>query len=321
MFCGGVAITLLVVWRAFRRASKRFTPVRVSRGRFEDIKSLNASWVEYAPLTYRTAQGSVVGVGIDFLRWAMPDCSIHRIPSASRWAEITDEIRNREADGNVVDLCITPLFETFERRRNVVFTSPLFFADVGLYVTEELAKQHFDDVIRENRKLSYKEAISRMRGIKSACFGGVTGEISQKLAQKHGHGAKILTFRELEQDASSLVTAVGTGSTKANAVFAESMLAELSDGFSSAQMINILGRKELLYPVGFAVSRGDYQLRNLLNLKILEAHEATPDKIFELLAAHIETVWGRRQFDIREHFVTEKTILFSGLPTTQTLPA
>jgi hypothetical protein len=71
-------------------------------------------------------------------------------------------------------------------------------------------------------------------------------------------------------------------------------------GVMSGDVVNILEDHHLVYPVAFAVQHGDYQLRNLINLRLIEL--IRQDRILTLLASFIPDCSVN---ELREYYLTD----------------
>ncbi len=278
-----------------------------NRGRWDDIKVISCSYIVNPPLCYRqTGDNQPQGVGLSFLKFAFPRSCINISPVPTMWDKVIAEIRDGKA--SELDTCLSPLYETFERQRDVVFSAPLFYANIGLYVPASFSDKH------GLKNLSFREARERLNELKAVVrFGGVEGELSAKLARKYcDDKARIEIFGgELRTDVTILLNLlVDDPRHRCNTVFFESLLGDVTEAVKQKKVINILRHKELLYPVGFALRRGDYLLRNLINLKVLEARDNGKDLIKEWAIEHCNRAFGS-SVDASKHFVTEDDIVIT----------
>jgi hypothetical protein len=242
---------------------------RVDRGRWGDFERLTFGHLAYPPLLeYR--DGDPGGPGLDFLRKLLdPPVQLTAFEERSNWNTFA-----RALDERKFDVLATPVFATFERSRRVDFSSPLFFSNVGLFVNRKRAQQF------NLQNLSLADLKKFFQDVHAMSLVGIAGEISEKLANKFGTDGRI-SIRGGEYLVSSVFQDVANNEN--SAVFCESFFASRQAEVARCSVVNILKPGELIYPVCYAVRLGDYQLANLLNIRLLElaSNGAILDKLAE----------------------------------------
>jgi hypothetical protein len=122
---------------------------------------------------------------------------------------------------------------------------------------------------------------------------------------------RITELPPVEAHISDLIKNLIDHNHKADIVFAERFLAESLKEVKSGEVINVLKPKELLYPVGFAMRRNDYVLRNYVNIKLMELDDKTPNRLIGFLINELRTHQGFEWINTKnalEYFVREKGI-------------
>lgn len=272
--------------------------------RFEKLGPIRASYVTYEPLL-SWKHGKPVGFGLRFLSNAL-DNRLVLAKDKLEWGSVVDELVNDRAD-----IILTPLFETFDRRSKVTFTSPLFYADIGCFVPQSVANAF------NLKNLSFVELVEKLRAMKSIRFHAIEGELSSKMARKFSklidRDPNGIKFRKgVNADVPGLLrelSEVGSGNGGAvDVVFCETIQALFVSDEVTENIVNVLHEKEFLYPVAFAMQKNNHILRNYLNLIILEAQSNGTDRVFELLKSALHEDYPNMFLDndISRFFVREK---------------
>ena len=238
---------------------------KYDRGRWEKLTNVKYGHLPYRFfLEYHEFTGAPSGLGVELLDQLL-DYSI-----AGKKVDVFPERKPRNW-GNIIDglvkndydVVATPLFATFDRSRQVAFTAPLFFSNVGLYVSAEVYK------LPCWRNITAEGLASAIKKAGELRFLSVDGEISEKIAKKYAVApASSLIALDSGTFISSLFAEVKDLSTP-KALFCESFYAHLQSEVKSGAVVNVLSQYQILYPVCFAVRLGDYQLANLLNIRLL----------------------------------------------------
>ena len=181
------------------------------------------------------------------------------------WCSIFTELANGS-----FSIVATPLFSTFERTKQVGFTSPLFFSNVGLYVNQELAKRTVWQDLGHKGLSGLSAAINETPNLR---FLSLHCEISDMLAKEHHGNAQIECSGSGEKAISDMLDDVAKSSEPHDVLFCESYYAERyckGKGPGHKQVVNMLKWHQILYPVCFAVQADDYHLINLMNIRLLK---------------------------------------------------
>lgn len=260
-----------IIYREFIRGTMRTQIFKHSYNdikfkRFEDIKQLKFSLLEYSPFGYYDIQGNIHGIGVRVLKkiFEFRTINLIEIKDDVNWKNALDKLEDK-----TLDIIMTPLFETRSRLlKNIEFCSPLFYSNIGIYVYKNIETQKLEN------SLSFNEAIEFLqKKVKSSQWKAkyITGELSQFLIEKHnlnGHPIaeaeiKNKIFKDIIDDISS------DSANSADFTFMEVFKVE-SFIQSGAMVVNILKENQLVYPVSFAIRKEHTVLKNLINLRIME---------------------------------------------------
>jgi Bacterial extracellular solute-binding proteins, family 3 len=278
------------------------------RGRWDSLEEIKYGHVDYYPfLTYEKGSDRPAGIGLDLLKelfkYLVPGENGHNIddilqPDGMKrdWVSVLEGLKSQQ-----YDVIATPLFATFDRSRQVGFTTPLFFSNIGLYARKEIAEMW----LGKGTSVPLNSLVGRIQQdvkFKDVKFISVKGEISQKLAEEYSgedrieeHSGTILSgmFRQIAT------------STTPYAFFCESFYANFQSEVESQKVVNVLALHELLYPVCFAVRIGDYELKNLLDIRLLQLMR--DDGIIKLMETKLTggTTGSLSREKIKEHFIAQ----------------
>jgi ABC-type amino acid transport substrate-binding protein len=187
-------------------------------------------------------------------------------------------------DKGKYDIVATPVFATNARGRTLSFSSPIFFADIGLYINP--AKRAFgfgkNDTVEPR---SFRQAISVIEGARSPLRTQViAGELSEKLTAKlkNSH-MKVVTLTGTQASLASLIGLVAEPESPVDFVFAERLIADRMEEIRDKKVINLLKPAELTYPVCFAMRPNEHVLRNYINLRLMEIDQEAKYGIVGLL--------------------------------------
>ena len=272
--------------------------------RFEKIDRIIYGHIEYPPLLYYK-RSEPNGIGVKLLEKIF-EGKIDKERKIN-WNEIETALPERSVPTKYsIDLIATPLFETKDRSKKLLFCSPIFFSEVGIYINSKgKLNKHI------NGKLSFSGAIELIKKFSPELRAAyIEGEISEKMVNKYFKNDKpyesipehkIKRFLIKSVEISDLIKAVDKAVDNGNIepidinsnvvsdiasdfVFAETYQANNTEAVRSKSVINILYPKELLYPVSFAVRKEEYILKNYINLKLLELDSNTPYGILGIIA-------------------------------------
>ncbi len=284
---------------------KEFIPYKKNGiGRWENLVEVKYGHIPYTPFLMRGGYNGrqVYGLGAEFLTELLD----HRYEGVAVKVEADDdETRNWktivEGLGKQYEVIATPMFATFERSKEVRFTAPLFYSNIGLYVSAKLPKLPlWNKIGMDNFRPGIREHFPALK------FLSVKGEISQHLAVNYASDESIEDSEDVVNP-NKLFKKIAEGGAPHYAIFSESFTAELDPLFTSGQVINVLPYYRILYPVCYAVRLGDYQLANLLNIRLLQLTrvQSALDRLVDKLLKEPSTRNLYTEEYIRKHFVNQ----------------
>jgi len=268
-------ITLLLTLLVQKAKQRKLSHANYKR--FEKIREIKYGFVEYPPLIDHTKNNKIQGIGIDLLKEIFENDKTNPIKVQRKrkvkWNEIEQSLYFRTKTGYEIDVIATPLFETNTRSKQMLFCTPIFFSEVGIYVNQKSLL--YEKIGKE--KLSLLDAIEKIIAydgpINVVC---IKGEISQKMFDKYLKGkiqGKVTYYDTENREISDLIDKL-IESKDNDIVFTERYQAEMSDYTKISidqdkRVVNILKPHSLHYPVSFALRKGEYALRNLINIKLM----------------------------------------------------
>ncbi len=268
--------------------------------RFEQLRGIRYGHVRYYPfMDYTKPRNEPTGVGLRVLEELFGPGVLVAHRDGSTWANVIDRLVQGD-----FDIIATPLFETRERSRKVAFSSPMFFADIGVYVRKPLAN--------EKQSFTLNEMKDRLVVLSTRFHAEViVGEISEKMVKKYLRipNKRVTRLPPEEVQISNLFQNLVAHDRSGDIVFAERLFAEFLPEVQEGKVVNILKPKELLYPWGFAMRKQDNVLRHYINIKLMELDDKHPKR---LLGFIVEEVRNHPGFDwvtednASEYFVREK---------------
>jgi hypothetical protein len=295
--------------------------------RWDTIKNVTYGHIEYDPfLKYVPGHKDPDGFGPYYLSLLLGS---GESPGSPRLIEARAETRVRDWDSvfdgmapHICDVIATPLFATFDRSTKARFTAPLFFSNIGLYMNKEGVSRTFLEGI------SVQNLTERLRDNdctpKTLQFLSIKGEISEKMALKYAPW--LVDERAGKFLISGLLNEIASGALPSRALFCETYVAdemikqlqaerEKAGRAPFPDVANVLPPRSILYPVCFAVPFGDYQLANLLNIRLLQLTQkkSALDELAEWLFRNQPLVDGKRPEEnltkfvenVKTHFVDE----------------
>jgi hypothetical protein len=251
--------------------------------RYEDIQASNIrlGWIPFYPtLIERSSDGKIVGPGPAILKTVFEGRTQFH-PTSSGWDDVFNSLNNHE-----FDVVVTPMYDIKERRAHVEFTSPIFYADIGLFASVD--NEDVKTALSGRQRLEFREAIKLLSSITPKLqFCAHRGELQDKMVTKHFPGAKIGYAKSERFSVYSALNAMVTrpkGYTS-DLYFCERILGEGHEQYTEKKKIyNVFAPGQLLFPVAFALRRGDDTLRKFINLRLM-------------------TIDGERSSGIRDHLV------------------
>jgi Bacterial extracellular solute-binding proteins, family 3 len=298
IFAAGVAYA---IWRTrnLEKMNRDWIPyIKEPERSWEDIKTITYGHVEFEPFL-KHVHGEPTGLGVELLeRLLNPSkdetkLKIRPYTSVGNWDDILSRLVKKE-----YDVVATPLFATFERSKLVRFTAPLFFSNIGLFVSEEVSTRSFwKTMTTETMEEDLKKHAPDLK------FFTVKGEISQKLAETYVDNQLIVPYAG-DVVPSNLFDKIANPNEHF-ALFCESFYAHHLTAVRDHKVVNVLNWHQILFPVCFAVRIGDYQLANLLNIRLLQLTQK--ESALSLLTKELKGDPQYSQYvnEVKRHFVDE----------------
>lgn len=252
------------------------------RPRWENISRVRCLHIGYPGLLSHDQFKKPQGFGITIIRELLNTKQYEKGKEA-----VKIEPRDKESDWEDVlaqldtgefDLILTPMLETFERTSRADFTMPMFFSNIGLYVSSKEGTPLGKRAGGLNGE-TLDSAIMKLalRHDQQIQIYYVPGEISEKQGRKLydrlaasakgkvefvSAGSSIIDMLELVESATDTI----------RLAFCESFHVQIGRNSEDRQyhLSNILHSHHILYPVCYAVRNGDYILRNRLNIGLLK---------------------------------------------------
>ena len=300
-----LVVLILLYWVRLLCRANALLNVRFSNprfGRFEQLTRVEYGHVRYYPfMDYERPNHKPTGVGLRVLGELFETNVLSANPDASTWGDMIDRLIKGD-----FDIIATPLFETRERSRRVAFSTPLFFADIGIYLRKEDANG--------NVPFALSRAKDQLKVLARTIHAEVIiGEISEKMINKYVAipDERITYLSSGQAEVSNLFRNLLDHNRRADVVFAERFFADSSPEVKSGRAVNILRAKELLYPVGFAMRREDYVLRNYINIKLMELDDREPNRLMGFIINELKSHPGFEWIDLNnalDYFVREKSV-------------
>ena len=264
-----------------------------SFSRFEDIfkaGKIKYGFVDFWPtiVPENPVSTAAKGLGVDLLNEVF-DSKIVSPKKTYNWKTVFDGLIKGE-----FSVIATPLYDIRERRQMVDFCSPLFYSDIGVFTS---AKNPFFGSIREECQegCTFSEFIERAGRVqKQLIIRGAEGEIHMKLAEKYFPCAMIEKPKDYEYSIASsirgLLSDARDDSYFSDFFFCERAQAEMSSEYKSGQIVSLLTPGQLLFPVAFAVRKGEDTLRKFINLRLLGIDGSNSSGILNMLIASTKKV-------------------------------
>lgn len=241
--------------------------------RFENIEKniITYGYIPFWPTLFlNNSDPDPKGLGVDLLNKIFSgNCKAAK--KRSTWDDAITRL-NRED----YDIIATPMYDISERRHRVLFSSPIFYTDIGIFTaTNNLT---LCEISRENG--ANFEEIKRLLEDKQNEL-AVTfclEELQDKMTKKYCPSAK---REEIKRPVFSIPSALdgltyergSEGYT--DLFFCERIQAEKTTLYKHKKIINLLKPGQMLLPVCLAIRRGEDTLRKYINFRLmnLEANE------------------------------------------------
>lgn len=248
--------------------------------RFEDFSKTGVrfGFVPFHPtLQYDSGTADAHGFGVDVLRWVFREKSLTQAGPRSTWGNAIARL-----NANHYDVLATPLYELRQRTRQVAFTSPLFYADIGAFVPAR--SPIFDQV--EANGLSFPELCKILDESSHKMTVRMTkGELQHHFCKKYISKATAVYVEE-EFSIPEFLKSLSSedGEKRSDIFFCERWQAERQSSFGARDGFrNVLRRAELLLPVGFVVRKADDTLRKFINLQLLAMQRDDHKNVIDFL--------------------------------------
>lgn len=130
-----------------------------------------------------------------------------------------------------------------------------------------------------------------MMNLTSLSFAMIRGDISEMVVKGHVTTNDGRLEYKLSEKASvaSLIMGLVSPDDPSDIVFVESLQAEQCSEVQNGEVVNILGKGELLYPACFALSPVENVLRAFINLKLAEIDEQYKGGVIGFLLEQMRT--------------------------------
>lgn len=237
-----------------------------TRQRFEEIerKGVRLGWIEFTPTLKVNDGGKIVGPGPGLLADVFND-KLEFVDNQSDWSNVIPNL-----NAGLYDVIATPLYDIRERREHVEFTTPIFYADIGIFVARSNDLIH--DALSRRTDLEFPEVVRLLSPLSDTLHFCVhPGELQDKMVSKYFKGSAVKEANIAHFDIKSALRAM-VGESKeyrSDLYFCERIQGEGHYLFESGDLINILAAGQLLFPVAFAVRKGDDTLRKYMNLRLM----------------------------------------------------
>lgn len=237
-----------------------------TRQRFEEIerKGVRLGWIQFRPTLVVDPGGKQVGAGPGLLNEIF-NGNIKYTAAESSWANVISNLNAGE-----YDVIATPLYDIRERREHVEFTTPIFYADIGIFASRDNAKIH--EALDRRTELTFPEVTDRLKPMTNSLqFCVHPGELQDKMILKYFKGSSVNEADIAYFSIKAALTAMVNNDQKyrSDLYFCERIQGEEHYLFQSGELVNLLAAGQLLFPVGFALRRGDDTLRKYMNLRLM----------------------------------------------------
>lgn len=253
------------------------------RHRFEDIEntSIRVGWLPFYPTLVLDPGGKKRGIGPGILS-SVFNGRVRYARKQSNWGNILDRLISRE-----FDIVATPMYDIKERRTQVEFTSPIFYADIGIFASSDNPK--IKDALGGKNRVSFVNALKALQPLSKALrFCIHPGELQDKMVTKYFPGAKThpVELEEFSVNAALEAMVEQEDEYASDLYFCERVQGESHWMYRDGRIFNLLTEGELLFPVAFALRRGDETLRKLINLRLMTIESDPHCGIVEHLVEH-----------------------------------
>lgn len=233
--------------------------------RYEQIedRKITLGWIRFHPTLRRNeVNGEMLGAGPEILR-AVFNEKVKWLKTENDWSNVVSDLIAKK-----FDVVATPIYDIKERREQVEFSSPIFYADIGIFVSRQNKKVH--DAIHRQHGLTFPKAIDLLQEIDTLKLCVHKGELQDKMARKYLPNATVIhtSIDKFAVHAALDAMVEEDEEFESDLYFCERVLGEGHPLFGS-EIVNILAPGQLLFPVAFAIRKGDDTLRKFINLRLM----------------------------------------------------
>jgi hypothetical protein len=271
--------------------------------------------INYPPLlSINSKTRKPSGIGLTLLERVLTKEKISDDKKLLTWDNFEEHLFKDHHD---VDIIATPLFEFSTRLDRISFSSPLFYSEIGLYYSKknkELSAINNQPITLNDSQIEIKRLIkSKNSKLK---FVVIQGEISQYLVKKYFNleidceHLKILDREGCE--VAGLLTEVADEKDGQFLTFIETYQAETNPNFE--KVANLLGPKQILYPVAFAMRKEHIKIRRFINLRLLQLDISSKYGVLDIIRDELKSMddflknindYEMEMEYIKKHFIRE----------------
>ncbi len=286
--------------------------------RWEEIldKGIRFGSLHYPPMLDFDDASDPIGVGIDILKIIF-NGKIHKEHFQVSWQNLSEILYKKDKNHEfTMDIIATPIFETNDRSKQLSFSLPLFYSEIGLYYN--CKHEQFGSL----EPKTFEMALEYINNIKNSKIICIEGELSHRMITKYFEGNILHIANKNELSIQDLLATIIDETKDSDIVFAETYQADklihnkITKGEKQFKKLkNLFKSKQLLYPVVFAMRREDYTLKNYINLKLIEL-DGPGLGIINLIKKSLSSLGENiRDKDLKKYFIREYSNLTNSQET------
>ncbi|MCA0371430.1 MAG: hypothetical protein LCH83_01185 [Proteobacteria bacterium] len=253
----------------------------------------------------------------------------------NNWEDLPKKLERFDGKSNFDSIVATPMYELRDRKRDFDFCSPIFYADISAYTQKD--SKAFRDYISENKLNDATHCCSEgtfdklkeyIEG-KDLLLKGVKGELNYFLLAKY---SKKSQNGESNQESHNIKTPEGfiyhpdkcingliydeDNKEKREKIyssdifFAERVIVERTSAFKLGKIVSLLKPRQLLFPLCFAVKKGEDTLRKFINLGILNLQAKESKKYSGMSKLEELLIDGLKDLPMFKDFTNEDAIKY-----------
>lgn len=300
--------------------------------RFEEIidnaNKIRFGFIEFFPTSLIDAGAETPkGFGPSLMYKIFGAKGIRPSDSRTNWREFSTEMSGPDPEFLVL---ATPLYDTPNRREEVEFSSPLFYADIGIYVCDrekiesdesrgpEMCLDSLLLALERDKKIKQRDGDGRFgfADLKAALdilddqirATGYEGELQERMVKKYCPQAQ---FTAQDPSGNFSVASSIKGLLKppehplaTDIYFCERLQANGVEEVKNGKIKNILKNGELAFPVAIAIRKGEETLRKYINWRLMEIEHSHPKGMGSLLTEALER-FGFQEDEIERYYVRQ----------------